>query len=165
MGPNANTTYTPDRDSLFAVAKLSADGSNWVTFKTQFIYAMAGHDIEGHFDRSEPCPTPPTFSTMDQNKWTPEDEAKHESHLKFIRTWKRNENIAHVQLAQAISDSLLFRIQHASNVANMWATIVMEHDRKGHMMQVDLHRRMMEKQAKETDDIWAHLDYIVLMYE
>ena len=91
MGPNANTTYTPDRDSLFAVAKLSADGSNWVTFKTRFIYAMAGRDIEGHFDGSEPFPTPPTFSTMEQNKWTPKDEAKHESHLKSIRTWKRNE--------------------------------------------------------------------------
>jgi len=137
--------YTPDRDSLFAVAKLSADGSNWVTFKTRFIYAMAGHDIEGHFDGSEPFPTPPTFSTTDQNKWTPEDEAKHESHLKSIRTWKRNEKIACVQLVQAISDSLLLRIQHASNVADMWTTIVTEHDRKGCMTQVDLHRRMTEK--------------------
>src|SRR5882724_72987 len=165
MGPNANTTYTPDRDSLFAVTKLSTNGSNWVTFKTRFIYAMAGCDIEGHFDGSEPFPTPPTFSTTDQNKWTPEDEAKHESILKSIRTWKRNENIACVQLAQAISDSLLLRIQHACNVTDMWATIVTEHDRKGHMMRVDLCRRMMEKRAKETDDIWAHLDDMALMYE
>jgi len=78
---------------------------------------------------------------------------------------KRNENVAHAQLVQAISDSLLLRIQHAGNVANMWATIVMEHDQKGHMMQVDLCRRMMEKQAKETDDIRAHLDDMALMYE
>jgi len=69
------------------VAKLSTDGSNWVTFKTWFIYAMAGHNIEGHFDGSEPFPTPPTFSTTDQNKWMAEDEAKHESHLKSIKTW------------------------------------------------------------------------------
>jgi len=165
MGPDANTMSTTDRDSLFAVAKLSTNGSNWVTFKTQFIYAMAGHDIEGDFDGSKPFPTPPTFSTMDQNKWTSKDETKHESHLKSIRTWKRNENIAHVQLAQAISDSLLLRIQHAGNVANMWATIMTEHDRKGRMMQVDLRRRMTEKRAKETDDIWAHLDDMVLMYE
>src|SRR5882724_10533930 len=78
---------------------------------------------------------------------------------------KRNENVAHAQLVQAISDSVLLRIQHAGNVANMWATIVMEHDQKGHMMQVDLCRRMMEKQAKETDDIRAHLDDMALMYE
>src|SRR5882724_10376349 len=126
MGPNANTMSTTDRDSPFVVVKLSTDGSNWVTFKTQFIYAMAGHDIEGHFNGSEPFLTPPTFSTTDQNKWTPKDKAKHESHLKSIRTWKRNENIAHMQLAQAISDSLLLTIQHAGNVANMWATIMTE---------------------------------------
>src|SRR5882724_3496042 len=165
MGPNANTTYTPDRDSLFAVAKLSADGSNWVTFKTRFIYAMPGHDIEGHFDGSEPFLTPPTFSTTDQNKWTSEDEAKHESHLKSIRTWKRNQNITHVELVQAISNSLLLRIQHTGNVTDMWATIMTEHDRKGCMTQVDLCRRMMEKRAKETDDIQAHLDDMALMYE
>jgi len=79
---------TTDRDSLLVVTKLATDGSNWVTFKTQFIFAMAGCNIEGHFNGSEPFPTPPTFSTMDQNKWMAEDEAKHESHLKSIKTWK-----------------------------------------------------------------------------
>ena len=85
MGPNTNSMSTTDRNSLFAVAKLSTNGSNWVTFKTKFIYAMAGCDIEGHFDRSEPFPKPPTFSTMDQNKWIAEDEAKNKSHLKSIK--------------------------------------------------------------------------------
>jgi len=153
MGPDTNSMTTTDRDSLFAVPKLSVDGSNWVTFKTRFIYAMVGHDIEGHFNGSEPFPMPPTFSTTDQDKWTPEDETKHEFHLKLIKNWKRNENISHAQLAQAVSDSLLLRIQHTGSVADMWIAIITEYDRKGCMTQVDLCRKMMEKQAKETDDI------------
>jgi len=33
------------------------------------------------------------------------------------------------------------------------------------MIQVDLHRKMMEKHALDTDDIRAHLDEVVLMHE
>ena len=47
----------------------------------------------------------------------------------------------------------------------MWATIVAKYDKKGHMIQVDLHCRMMEKRIKETDDVRAHLDEMALMHE
>ena len=41
----------------------------------------------------------------------------------------------------------------------------MEFDRKGHMAQVNLHQRMMERQVQETDNIHAHLDEMALSYE
>ena len=98
-------------------------------------------------------------------RWTAEDKALNSAYLVVMRKWQHDENIAHAQLAQVVSDSLLIRIQHAKGVADMWGAIISEFDKKGHMIQVDLHRKMMEKQALDADDIRAHLDEMVLMHE
>ena len=57
---------TPDKDNLFSVLKLLLDSSNWITFKTCFLFAMEGHNVEGHFDGSKPHLVQPTPSTQDQ---------------------------------------------------------------------------------------------------
>ena len=156
---------TNDKETLWAIPKLAADGSNWVTFKTQFLFAMAGHDVDGHFDGSDPMPLTPTYSTSDEAKWTAVDWEKSQAYLSLARKWKHDEHIACAQLAQVMSDSLLIRIQHAGSVAIMWNTIITKFDRKGCMAQVDLCQKMMEKQVSKMDDICAHLDDMVLSYE
>jgi len=62
-----------DKETLWAIPKLAANGSNWVTFKTHFLFTMAGHNIEGHFNRSETPPLTPTYSDPDETKWTSAD--------------------------------------------------------------------------------------------
>ena len=62
-------------------------------------------------------------------------------------------------------NSLLIHIQHTKSIADMWGTIVTELDKKGCMVQVDLHCKMMEKWAADMDDIQAHLDKMALMYK
>src|SRR5882724_11063723 len=136
------------------------DGSNWVTFKTRFLYAMGSLDVEGHFDGSEKTPTQPTLSSPDEKRWTTADKELNETYLAATRRWQCNEKVAHAQLAQVVSDSLLIHIQHATTVAYMWQTMVTEFDEKGQMIQVDLHRKMMEKQAADSNNIQAHLDEI-----
>src|SRR5882724_6468830 len=134
------------------------DGSNWVTFKTRFLYNMGGHDMEGHFDGSEKTPTQPALSSPDEKRWTTADKELNETYLTVTRKWQCNEKVACTPLAQVMSDSLLIRIQYATTITDMWQTMVMEFNKKGKMIQIDLHRKMMEKQATDSDNIQAHLD-------
>ena len=147
MGPGQydSTMSTNNKETLWAVPKLAADGSNWVTFKTWFLFAMAGCDVDGHFDGSDTPPPAPTYTTLDETKWTTADHEKNQAYLSLAKRWKHDEHVTCAQLAQVMSDSLLIRTQHAGMVANMWNTVVTEFDRKGRMVQVDLCRRMMEK--------------------
>src|SRR5882724_3589419 len=121
MGPGQHEPSMPtnNKETLWAIPKLAADGSNWVTFKTQFLFAMAGHDVDGYFNGSDPMPPTPTYSTSDEAKWTAVDWDKSQAYLSLARKWKHDEHIACAQLAQVMSDSLLIRIQHAGSVAIM----------------------------------------------
>ena len=143
MGPgqHKSSMSTNNKETLWAIPKLATDGSNWVMFKTQFLFAMAGCDVDGHFDGSDPMPPAPTYSTSDEAKLTATDWDKIQAYLSLVRKWKHDEHVTHAQLAQVISDSLLIRIQHACSMAIKWNIIVTESDRKGHMAQVDLHQR------------------------
>ena len=164
MGHSQDNTMT-NKETLWAIPKLTPDGSNWVTFKTQFLCTMASHNVDGHFNGSDTTPPAPTFSTLDETKWTTTDRDRHQTHSLAVKKWKHDKHITHAQLAQVISNSLLIRIQHASTMADMWRIIIMEFDRKGHMVQVDQCWQMMEKHVSETDDIHAHLDNMALSYE
>jgi len=154
-----------DKETLWAIPKLTSDGSNWVTFKTCFLFAMAGCDVGGHFNRSDTAPPTPTLRTPDETKWTTIDRDRQQTHPLAVKKWKHNEHITCTQLAQVVLDSLIIRTQHAGTVADMWQIIVTEFDRKGCMVQVDLCCHMMEKCMSETDDICAHLDDMALSYE
>ena len=163
MGPGQE--YTIECDTPFSILKLSSDGSNWVTFKTCFLFAMGGHDIEGHFNRSETFPPQPTLSSPDKKRWTVADKEQNDTYIVVVRKWQHNEKITCAQLAQVMSDLLLIFIQHAKGIVDMWGSIVTEFNKKGHMIQVDLCWKMMEKQASDADDIQAHLDEMELMHK
>src|SRR5882724_4242701 len=163
MGPGQDQTI--EWDTPFSILQLSQDRSNWITFKTCFLYAMGGCDIEGHFNGSEKTPTQPTFSSLDEKRWTMMDKELNEAYLAETRRWQCNKKVVHAQLAQVMSDSLLIHIQYATTVADMWKTMVTEFNKKGQMIQIDLHCKMMEKRAADSDDIRAYLDEIALMHE
>jgi len=65
MGPSQE--HITEQDTPFSIPKLSSDGSKWVTFKTHFLYAMGGKDIEAHFDGNDKAPPQPTLSTSDES--------------------------------------------------------------------------------------------------
>ena len=104
MGPSQEQTV--EWDTPFSIPKLSPDRSNWITFKTHFLYAMGSCDIEGHFDRSEKPPSQLTLSSPDERNWTVKDREQNKAYLAVVRKWQRNEKIVHAQLAQVVSDSL-----------------------------------------------------------
>src|SRR5882724_6004787 len=108
MGPRQDQTI--EWDTPFPILWLSQDRYNWVTFKTRFLYAMGGRDVEGHFDKSEKTPTQPTLSSPDKKRWTMADKELNETYLTVTRKWQCNEKVACAQLAQVVSDSLLICI-------------------------------------------------------
>ena len=136
---------TIEHDSTFSIPKLSPDGSNWVTFRTRFLFAMDSHDIKGHFDGSTTTPSQPTLSSQDEKRWTVVDKELNDAYLGLARKWQCNKKVAHTQLAQVVPDSLLIHIQHARSTTNMWYAIITEFDKKGHIIQVDLCCKMMDK--------------------
>jgi len=126
---------------------------------------MASHNLEGHFNASDPAPPVPTYSSLNEDRWTTADKDKNLAYLPLARKWKHDEHIARAQLAQVVSDSLLIWIQHAGSVADMWKRIVTKFDHKGCMVQVDLRHKMMEKRVSKMDDIRVHLDDMALSHE
>ena len=98
--PNANL-------NISGVPKLATGGYNWVTFKTHFLYTMAGQDMEGHLNGSEVPPTPLTPLGADPAHLTPVDKEKIKAHHVAHKKWKHDKNVTQVQLAQVILDSLL----------------------------------------------------------
>ena len=128
---------TSNKDNIITIPKLSQDGSNWVTFKTHFLFAMAAHNIVGHFERSDPHTALPTPSTQDQDKWTTKDQDEHQTYPSLAKRWKHDVFVARDQLAQVVSNSLLIYIQRTGAIADMWHMIVVEFNRKYHMAQVN----------------------------
>jgi len=134
MGPRLDHSIMNDKEPLWAIPKLTPNGSNWVTFKTCFLFAMAGHDVNRHFDGSDSAPqVPPTAPPM-RLSGLPPTKIKVKPTYPLVKRWKHNEHVACAQLAQVVSDSLLIRIQHAASVAAMWKIIVAELNHKGHMV-------------------------------
>ena len=86
--------------NILGVPKLAADGSNCVTFKTHFLYAMTGQDVEVHLNRSEIPPTLPKPLGTDPACLTPADKEKIKAHHVAHKKWKHDKNVTQVQLAQ-----------------------------------------------------------------
>ena len=107
MGPSQDSYNMNDKESFWAIPKLAPDSSNWVTFKTRFLFTMAGRNLEGHFDGSDPAPLFPTYSMADESRWTAMDKDKSQAYLPLAKKLKHDEHIARAQLTQVVSDSLL----------------------------------------------------------
>jgi len=60
---------------------------------------MGGHDIEGHFYGSKKTPPQPTFSSLDEKRWTTMDNELNEAYLAVTRRWQCNEKVVRAQLA------------------------------------------------------------------
>jgi len=131
MGPGQDSYNMNNKETLWAIPKLAPDSSNWVTFKTWFLFTMAGHNLKGHFNGSDPAPLIPTYSMADKSRWTTMDKDKNQAYQPLTKKWKHDKHITCAQLTQVVSNSLLIQIQHACTVANMWKTIVAEFDHKG----------------------------------
>jgi len=122
-------------------------------------------NLEGHFDEATLLPRSPLTAwqmSPDGPLWT-------RTKVKLTYLLQRNgstmSTLHALNLHRLSPNSLLIQIQHASTVANMWKTIVVEFDHKGRMVQVDLCCRMMEKWVSEMDDIRAHLDNMALLHQ
>ena len=107
MGPSQDSYNMNDKETLWAIPKLSPNSSNWVTFKTRFLFTMAGHDLKGHFDGSDPAPLFPTYRMADESRWTAMGKDKNQAYLPLTKKWKHDEHVQCAQLAQVVLDSLL----------------------------------------------------------
>ncbi|KAF8573213.1 hypothetical protein K439DRAFT_1376053, partial [Ramaria rubella] len=144
-------------NSLFQVSKLTLDGSNWKTFKTHLMWAMAAWGVLNHLDRTNTQPTPPKTSTP-----TITELANHKTAL---TKWDQSKSVAHSQLRNIIRDAILVKILHCKSISTMWKTICDEYEGKTRMVSVDVCHRMMETRVSEGDNICVHLKSLALSHE
>jgi len=110
MGPiQDNSNWATRKPS--GISKLSPDSSNWVTFKTRFLFRMASHDLERTLQQKWPTPPIPTYRQQMSPggplwTWT-------KTKLTYLsqRSGSHDEHIACAQLTQVVYNSLLIWIQ------------------------------------------------------
>ena len=111
-------------DDLMRVPKLDVAGSNWVIYKTRFLWAIDARGLLEHTDGSIGEPTKPSISKEKAGEGGPEggkgasaeklteaDEKKLEEWKDKLRVWKQGEAVVKQQIAATIPDSLFMKIQ------------------------------------------------------
>ena len=160
------STFIPSKDeTLFRVPKLANDGSNWVVYKIRMKYAIASRGLTECLEGTAITPEHPMLSSTDVQKWTEKDREAMSEYESMFDRWQQHKYLVHAQITGSIKDSMLMKISHCDTAAEMWKSLCNQFEEKTCMVQVDLHKRMMQKKASEEDDIPAHLDAIRLLYE
>ena len=147
MSPDTTMSSKTTREDMYTVPKLESDGRNWIIFKNRLEWALAAQGVVAHLDAQKaPKPVEPL------------EAAKLAAYKTELAAWEKTEFTCHQQLARALPDSTLWKILHASIVADMWKTIVMEFESKTVLVQADLHAHFQSLKCPEKGDLQAHLD-------
>ena len=142
------------REDMYTVPKLESDGRNWIIFKNCLEWALAAQGVVAHLDAQKaPKPVKPL------------EAAKLAAYKTELATWEKTEFTCRQQLARALPDSTLWKILHASTVADMWKTTVTEFKSKTVLVQADLRARFQSLKCPEKGDLRAHLDKLRSMRE
>ena len=121
------TTITKLGDDLMKVPKLNVSGTNWVIYKTRFLWAIDARDLLDHVDGSEWEPTKPVpkgkkvgggskggegsgedFVVVELSL---EDAKALEVWKEKHRTWRHGEAVVKQQIAATIPNSLFMKVQ------------------------------------------------------
>ena len=111
------------------IPRLEADGSNWVIYKDQFLYAAAAASLNQHIDGTgiplllvsintgtEPL-TATQQKTLDDNK-------------AGISRWQSEEAIVRQAIASTISDSLFLGVRKKVTAVGMWEAVKDQREKK-----------------------------------
>ncbi|KDQ50304.1 hypothetical protein JAAARDRAFT_142149, partial [Jaapia argillacea MUCL 33604] len=147
--------------------KLTADGSNWLTYKTQFTTAADACGILGYFNRTTSRPVAPTpaGAAGTATSVPKADQEALNAHVIALKAWETLEKKSCQLLISTIGNGLLMKVQHKPTVAEMWATVVKLYNKKTEMVVVDTELHMKNLKCADDGDVRSHLDELLLFQE
>jgi hypothetical protein len=147
MGPADNNNGVKG----FMVPKLSQDGSNWVTWKTQTL-AMLGSNkgVMQHLNGTVRVPDP--LPTHDAN--TVITESEEEAYDKAERHWDdyyQREALIKAQIYTTIPEVLLIEVRKLSTAKETWDAVCAKHEHTALTVKVDICRCMLTRNDTTKD--------------
>ena len=169
-------------DDLMKVPKLDVAGSNWVIYKTRFLWAIDARGLLDHIDVSAWEPSRPSITKAAKGgsekgasegvsgeegveELTEEDEKKLEDWKEKLRVWKLGEAVVKQQIAATIPDSLFMKIQGKGTANQIWEALTKDFQNKSRMVSVDLRRRLQQQRCADKGDVRSHFGTLRTMRE
>ena len=123
-----------------SIPKLDSSGMNWAVFSLRFQDAVEAKGFWGHFDGTEPKPTPGIPSAITADERT------------AIAAWEKDERSAKSLLTQKLPDSTLIRVHKEVTVKNRWDAIVHEYTEKGAFAQTEMQAKFLDQKCPDKGD-------------
>ena len=156
------------REEFFKVPKLSTDGSNWVTFKDRFRWAI---DARGMLDQLENVVDEPTEPTVSKgtSESAPADSQGGNTHVQSNELQYRNFLIHHSQwhtaeatikqcIASTVPDLVFNRIKTKKLAKGVWDTLVAIFQERLLMVAIDLQQKMQSVKCGDSEDVRTHFE-------
>ena len=156
------------REEFFKVPKLSADGSNWVTFKDRFRWAI---DARGMLDQLENVvdePTEPTVSegtsesapadSQGGNTHVQSDELQYRNFLIRRSQWRTAEATIKQCIASTVPDSVFNWIKTKKSAKGVWDALAAIFQERSLMVAIDLRQKMQSVKCGDSEDVRTHFE-------
>ena len=176
--------------NLYTVPKLSADGSNWITYKERILTVAKARGLRRNFAGTA-RPPPASLSLIQPSApaaaavagaaagspqaaalaaqaalaaLTPEEYDKKVEEIEDkIDAYEKAEAIARQLIYSTITDALLLQVQNMATTAAIWAEVEREHQDKSEMYSSSLRTRLGQAKCEDGADVRAHLDLLSKM--
>ena len=155
-------------DKFLQIPKLDVSGSNWVTFKDRFTWALDARGILEHIDGTTSEPKDPISAeewkkakdglTMEQKKLKTEWK-------KDVKDWKQGKAVAKQQIASSILDSLFMKVRAKGSAYDIWTELGKHFEKRSQMVSIDLQQRLQELRCAEKGNIVEHFAVLQTIQE
>ena len=121
---------------------LATDGSNWVTYQSQLIWAF---NLRGWSDHLTTSTVPAAYITAGNiNSQSPDQR------------WVTEEAITKHMIAASVPDCIFNQVKSKSTTKEVWAAVKAIHQTQSTMIAVDLYKKLQNTKLEEAGDARAH---------
>ena len=121
---------------------LATDGSNWVTYQSQLIWAF---NLRGWSDHLTTSTVPAAYITAGNINGQSPDQR-----------WATEEAITKHTIAASLPDRIFNQVKSKSTTKEVWAAVKAIHQTQSTMIAVDLYKKLQNTKLEEAGDARAH---------
>ena len=138
-------------DFKIRIAKLAADGSNWVTYRDRIMWALDAKGLLDHLTNGSITSDYVAAGTIDGQA----PEAR----------WKRDEAMVKQLVAGSVPDTVFSQIKAGLGAKEVWEQLRLLYEGRSKLILVDLRRKMQNTCCGPEDDVRAHFNKLAELKE
>ena len=164
MGPS-EPTLPGSATKLYVIPKLTWDGSNWITWKTQTLMTLkASCGVMQHIEGS--AREPPMIPTFPTNHSLMQDEDEHlERAEKRWDEHHQHEAMVKAQIFTTIPESLLIKLHKLKTAKEVWEAVCAKHEGKALTVRFDLQCHIYVMKCEDKSQVQMHLESLMWTQE